>query len=150
MWFAWGVGALYIALQLLVLVGTAVTMYKNYICHSTTVFFLTLVILFAVSALLHPQELHCVLKGFVYYVSIPTMYMLLMIYAILNLHVITWGTREVKKNAAQLAEEESRRMELELLKMEEEAAKKGIVFNLIEEVKKKTKIFKIPVGKKCK
>ena len=48
-------GALYIVVQLLVLVGTAVTMYNNNICHSTTVFFLSLTILFIFSAVIHPQ-----------------------------------------------------------------------------------------------
>ena len=80
-------------------------------------------------------------KGIVYYVSIPTMYMLLMIYAILNLHVISWGTREVKKTPAELEEEEKRKVEVELLKMEEEAKNKGIVFDWLENVKNKTSSF---------
>ena len=69
------------------------------------------------------------------------MYMLLMIYAILNLHVISWGTREVKKSEDELGNEEKRKLEMEMLKMQEEAANKGIVLDLFENFKKKTSHF---------
>ena len=52
------------------------------------------------TATIHPQEFLCLLHGFTYYLSIPTMYMLLMIYSITNLHVVSWGTREVEQTAA--------------------------------------------------
>ena len=42
------------------------------------------------------QEFFCVLHGFLYFLSIPSMSMLLMIYSLGNLHVVSWGTRETK------------------------------------------------------
>ena len=42
----------------------------------------------------HMQEFMCVLHGFMYFLAIPSMSMLLMIYSLGNLHVTSWGTRE--------------------------------------------------------
>ncbi len=33
--------------------------------------------------------------GVIYYVTIPSMYLFLIIYAVFNLNVVSWGTREV-------------------------------------------------------
>ncbi len=33
--------------------------------------------------------------GIIYYVTIPSMYLFLIIYAVFNLNVVSWGTREV-------------------------------------------------------
>ena len=63
------------------------------------------------------QEFFCVLHGFLYFLSIPSMSMLLMIYSLGNLHVVSWGTREVPKKKT--AEE----MEAEKKEAEEEAKK---------------------------
>ena len=58
--------------------------------------------------------------GLVYYITIPSMYLFLVIYSFFNLNVVSWGTREVaeKKTAAQIAEEQ---------KEAEEAAKKKAI-----------------------
>lgn len=50
-----------------------------------------------VAALIHPQEILCLLSGVIYYVTIPSMYLLLIIYSVCNLNVVSWGTREVAK-----------------------------------------------------
>ncbi|KAJ8320604.1 hypothetical protein KUTeg_002191 [Tegillarca granosa] len=39
-------------------------------------------------------EFFCIIHGFLYFLSIPSMSMLLMIYSLGNLHVVSWGTRE--------------------------------------------------------
>ncbi len=36
------------------------------------------------------------MHGMIYFLAIPSMYMLLMMYALTNLHIVSWGTREVK------------------------------------------------------
>ena len=76
--------------------------------------------IFIVSGFLHPQEFKCLPMGLVYMLLIPSMYLFLVIYSIFNLHVVSWGTREVvqKKTAAEmeeekkLAEEEAKQAEL--------------------------------------
>ena len=57
--------------------------------------------------------------GLVYYITIPSMYLFLVIYSFFNLNVVSWGTREVaeKKSAAQMA--------AELADAEEDAKKKA-------------------------
>lgn len=54
------------------------------------------------AALLHPYEVSCLMHGLIYYLAIPSMYLLLIIYSLCNLNNISWGTRETKtkKNRA--------------------------------------------------
>ncbi|KAK4004959.1 hypothetical protein OUZ56_006685 [Daphnia magna] len=49
---------------------------------------------FIVAALLHPQEFWCLPCGLVYYLTVPSMYLLLIIYSVCNLNNVSWGTRE--------------------------------------------------------
>lgn len=42
------------------------------------------------------MEFTCVIPGILYFLAIPCMYMLLIIYSVCNLHIVSWGTREVK------------------------------------------------------
>ncbi len=39
------------------------------------------------------QEFWCLPYGVIYYITIPAMYLLLVIYSIFNLNVVSWGTR---------------------------------------------------------
>jgi chitin synthase len=48
-----------------------------------------------IAAFLHPQEFSCLLSGVVFYVTVPSMYLFLIVYAIFNLNNVSWGTREV-------------------------------------------------------
>jgi chitin synthase len=48
-----------------------------------------------IAALLHPQECLCLPAGVVYYVAVPSTFLLLIVYAIFNINVVSWGTREV-------------------------------------------------------
>lgn len=47
-----------------------------------------------VTALFHPKELNCLKFGIVYYITVPSMYMLLIIYSVFNMNNVSWGTRE--------------------------------------------------------
>ena len=60
--------------------------------------------------------------GLVYYITIPSMYLFLVIYSFFNLNVVSWGTREVaeKKSKEQMEAEQ---------KEAEEAAKKKTMKN---------------------
>ena len=55
------------------------------------------------------QEFWCLPNGIIYYITIPSMYLFLMIYSVFNLNVVSWGTREVAKKltAEELAEQEA-------------------------------------------
>ena len=63
-------------------------------------------------------------SGTLYLLCIPSGYLLLVIYSLCNLHVVSWGTREVpkKKTKAELEQEKLEEEE----KKAEKAKKKGI------------------------
>ncbi|XP_022802804.1 uncharacterized protein LOC111340249 isoform X2 [Stylophora pistillata] len=50
--------------------------------------------IFVISALLHPSEITCFFYGFLYFLALPSGYLLLTVYAICNLTDSSWGTRE--------------------------------------------------------
>lgn len=75
---------------------------------------------FVLAGILHPQEIACLPMGIIYFITIPSMYLFLVIYSLFNLNVVSWGTREVPKKKT--AEE----MEAEKIKLEEEAKKKEL------------------------
>lgn len=79
---------------MVVIVGLGLEMKQEGICSPTTIFMIFVVGTFVISAVLHPQEFYCLLHGALYFLLIPSMSMLLMIYSICNLHVVSWGTRE--------------------------------------------------------
>ena len=61
---------------------------------------------FIFAAICHPQEFMCLLCLPVYYATIPSMYMVLMLYAIFNINDVSWGTREGPKSAEDKKNEE--------------------------------------------
>lgn len=63
--------------------------------------------MFIVSAILHPQEFLDLLPGALYYITIPSGYLLLMIYSMVNMNIVSWGTRETVKKPATAASKPS-------------------------------------------
>ncbi|XP_041107400.1 uncharacterized protein LOC121316388 [Polyodon spathula] len=57
-------------------------------------FLIFLVVLYFLASLMHPQEFHLVLYGLIYLICVPSAYLLLTIYSLVNLNNISWGTRE--------------------------------------------------------
>merc|ERR1719430_894369 len=45
--------------------------------------------------MLHPMEFYCLPALVVYYVTVPSMYFLLIVYSFTNMNNVSWGTREV-------------------------------------------------------
>lgn len=88
---------IYSLLMMIVFIGLLKEAAEAGFCSVTTVFLLFVAGVFVLAACLHPQEFFCVLHGFLYFLSIPSMSMLLMIYSLGNLHVVSWGTREAKQ-----------------------------------------------------
>ena len=110
--------AFYAFVMMIVFVGTAVAAVQESPFHPSVVFIAFLVFLFSFAAILHPKEWTCVLFGVLYFLCIPTGFLLLVFYSVCNLHVVSWGTREVakKKTKAEIAAEK--------LKQEEKKKKK--------------------------
>lgn len=110
--FAQLIGALFAMLMTAVIVGTLLQIQKDSIMspHSMflfavlgrsdqyNIFQTTIVFSFTIAAILHPCEFTCIFPCILYFLAIPSMYMLLPIYSIANLNTVSWGTREEPKN----------------------------------------------------
>ena len=81
--------------MLMVIVGVVLQIIEDGWMAPSSIFFVATFGIFFVSAALHPQEFLCLIYLLIYYITIPSMYMLLIIYSLCNLNNITWGTREV-------------------------------------------------------
>ena len=110
----------YTIVMMLALVGIIRGAAENGFCSVSTTFLLGVVGVFVVTALLHPMECTAILHGFLYFLSIPSMSMLLLIYSLANLHNVSWGTREVSVLENERSES-SKALESRVLKGHKEA-----------------------------
>lgn len=62
----------------------------------SSIFVIAMAVIYLVTALMHPQEFNLVFYGFLYIICIPSAYLLLTIYSMVNLNNVSWGTRETK------------------------------------------------------
>ncbi|XP_043284738.1 chitin synthase chs-2 isoform X1 [Venturia canescens] len=97
----------YAMIMMAVIVGTALQLGEDGIGSPSAIFLISLTSSFVIAACLHPQEFWCIVPGIIYLLSIPSMYLLLILYSIINLNVVSWGTREVavKKTKKELEQE---------------------------------------------
>jgi chitin synthase len=109
---------MYALIMMAVIVGTALQLGEDGVGSPSAIFLMSMVGSFFIAACLHPQEFWCIAAGIIYLLSIPSMYLLLILYSIINLNVVSWGTREV------VAKKTKKEMEAEK-KEAEEAAKKA-------------------------
>ena len=123
----------YTMLMLAVYVGLVVQIVDRGLLSATAVsaysFFGPLII----AGMLHFEEAYCMLYMGVYLVTIPSMYVLLVIYSFFNLWNVSWGTREVaqKKSAKELErEKEDEKKRLEELKKKK---KEGLMGTLLDQ-----------------
>lgn len=86
---------MYAMIMVMVIVGIALQVVEDGWLAPSSIFTLITFGIFFVTAALHPQEIICLLFIVVYYITIPSMYMLLIIYSLCNLNNVSWGTREV-------------------------------------------------------
>ena len=93
--------ALYALLMMAVIVGTTLQLQEDGIASPSGIFLLSLTASFIICGLLHPQEFNCLPAGFVYYLTVPSMYLLLIIYSVFNMNDVSWGTREDPKKVNQ-------------------------------------------------
>src|SRR5699024_6917378 len=78
--------ASYCLLMMAVFVGQAIQMTEDGLGSPSAIFFLSLTGSFIVAGLLHPQEISCLAPLLLYFLSIPCMYLLLIIYSLINLN----------------------------------------------------------------
>jgi chitin synthase len=78
-----------------VLVGIMLQIMEDGPLAPSSLFFFIVAGEMLIAALLHPQEFGGLPAGVVYYVTVPSMYLLLIVYAIFNLNNVSWGTREI-------------------------------------------------------
>ncbi|KAI3387463.1 hypothetical protein SNEBB_005912 [Seison nebaliae] len=61
----------------------------------STIFLPFVTFVFCTTAILHPKEMKNLLHGLIYLITLPGGYLLLVIYSFSNLHIVSWGTREI-------------------------------------------------------
>ncbi|XP_013777931.1 uncharacterized protein LOC106462542 [Limulus polyphemus] len=91
----------YSLLMMTVLVGTAIQMKEDGIGSPSAIFLIALTLSFVIAALIHPQEISCVFYGILYFICIPSMYLLLTVYFLINLNNVNWGTRDDQSSKAE-------------------------------------------------
>jgi chitin synthase len=123
--------SIYSMIMTMVLVATIAQLTNSDEISASSFFFVFLIILFFLTGVLHPQEIMNLLYGLLYLVTLPGGYVLLVIYSICNLHVVSWGTREVavkksKKKRLEEAQEEKKQAEQEEEQKKNQKQKKSI------------------------
>ena len=106
--------AIYAFIMVAVVIGILLAIAENGFFDPNSLIFVILMFSFVLSAVLHPQEFYCLPYFVIYYITIPAMYLFLMIFSFFNLNNVSWGTREVakKKTKAELEEEKKKEAEL--------------------------------------
>lgn len=66
----------------------------------TGVFLVSMTVMYLVTAILHPEEFGLIMYGLMYFICIPSGYLLLTIYSLVNMNNVSWGTRETNKGGA--------------------------------------------------
>lgn len=90
------ISTIYCLVMMAVLIGIIIQMLEDGIFSPATLFFIIVAGQIVIAGLMHPQECGALWCGFIYYITIPSMYMLLLIYSIFNMNDVSWGTREKK------------------------------------------------------
>uniref|UniRef100_A0A3B5MNJ8 chitin synthase n=1 Tax=Xiphophorus couchianus TaxID=32473 RepID=A0A3B5MNJ8_9TELE len=86
---------IYAFLMVVVTITIIASMMKEQtILTPSSIFIVAMSIIYIVTALMHPQELPLVFYGFLYIICIPSAYLLLTIYSMVNMNSVSCGTRE--------------------------------------------------------
>ena len=103
--------AIYAFIMMAVLVNIVIQAVRTSLFNPGVVIITAMIILFVFTAMLHPQEKMCLLPGVLYFLCIPSGYLLLVIYSLCNMHVVSWGTREVKEKLTKKQQELAKKEE---------------------------------------
>jgi chitin synthase len=96
------ISAVYGLVMMAVLVGIMLQIDEDGPFAPSSLFFFVVAAEMIIAAFLHPQEFFCLPAGVVYYVTVPSMYLLLIVYSIFNLNVVSWGTRETVEKKSKM------------------------------------------------
>jgi chitin synthase len=91
--------------MLAVLIATTNQIVLETIFSPTSAFVLTMVFMFTFASIIHPKEFTNIIYGTVFFLMIPSTYVFLSLYSLINLNVINWGTREAVAKATGKVEE---------------------------------------------
>ncbi|XP_076021598.1 chitin synthase chs-2-like [Genypterus blacodes] len=90
----------YAFLMLVVILAIIGSMVKDQtILTPSSIFIVAMAVIYIVTAIMHPQETHLVFYGLLYILCIPSAYLLLTIYSMVNMNNVSWGTRETARPA---------------------------------------------------
>ncbi|KAJ8936720.1 hypothetical protein NQ318_007079 [Aromia moschata] len=95
LFFAGILSGIYGLIMMAVVIGIMMQIKDDGWLAPSSLFFFCVAFEFILTAAMHPQEFYCLKYGVIYYVTVPSMYMLLVIYSIFNMNNVSWGTREV-------------------------------------------------------
>lgn len=62
----------------------------------SSLFVVAMALMYIITAMMHPQEFLLLFHGFLYIICVPSAYLLLTIYSMVNMTNSSWGTRETK------------------------------------------------------
>ncbi|XP_039271180.2 uncharacterized protein LOC120345701 [Styela clava] len=93
----------YALVMMAVLVGIIGQMTET-LLNPNSIFMLAMIFIYAFTGIIHPTEMMCLLHGLLYYLCVPSAFILLMVYSLCNMNNVSWGTREVKKDIADSVE----------------------------------------------
>ncbi|PIO62377.1 hypothetical protein TELCIR_16062 [Teladorsagia circumcincta] len=109
---------IYAFVMLAVLVATSSQIVLETVISPTSMFIVAMVLIFFIAACLHPKEFVNIIYGIVFFLMIPSTYVFLTLYSLINLNVINWGTREaVAKATGKKVDQENEKAKERLLKV---------------------------------
>ena len=117
--------AIYAVIMMAVIVGTTIQIAEDSWTSPNAVFLMLLIAIFIIAACTHPQEFWCIVPGMLYFLCIPSGYLLLLIYSLCNLNIVSWGTREVEKKKIVKKNQTKEEEEKAKLEAKKEAMKKA-------------------------
>uniref|UniRef100_A0AC35TMI2 Chitin synthase n=1 Tax=Rhabditophanes sp. KR3021 TaxID=114890 RepID=A0AC35TMI2_9BILA len=92
--FAKAASIAYAFVMLSVMVATTSQIVLETIFSPTSMFVVNMVVIFLFAAAIHPKEFTNIMYGSIFFLMIPSTYIFLALYSLINLNVINWGTRE--------------------------------------------------------
>ena len=116
----------YTIIMLAVYIGLIIQINNEGWLGPTSISALSLFVPLVFAGLIHVQESYCLLYMVIYMCTIPSMYILLVVFSLFNLWNVSWGTREGKKNEKERSAEEKAELE-EIAKKDEERRKAGLL-----------------------